>query len=74
MIFFKYVSLINTKRIKLNQENAAKTCNRTLFFEDAETGQALTGLNMERHTDMLIQIFPEAWEDFDSDAIFQWNH
>ena len=41
------------------------------FFEDAETGQALTGLNMERHTDMLIQIFPEAWEDFDSDAIFQ---
>ena len=30
--FSTYVSLINSKRIKLNQENAAKTCNRTLFF------------------------------------------
>ena len=44
---------------------------RPYFFEDEETGQALTGLNKKRHTDMLIQIFSEASEDFDSEAIFQ---
>ena len=40
-------------------------------FEDEGTGQALTELNKERYTDMLIQIFPEGSEDVDSEAIFQ---
>ena len=44
---------------------------RPYFFEDEETGQALTGLNEERYTDLLIRTFPEASEDVDSKAIFE---
>ena len=40
-------------------------------FEDEGTGQALTELNKERYTDMLIHIFPEASENVDIEAIFQ---